>query len=193
MEVLYQLLTVVVLAAGCLSGIRRGVTGQLGSLIGAVFGIGAVGLLYRDVALWIAHTWPWTASELPMTMFLPTALACALTYCGVYLLLLTLSPALRIIMAPLGRGPLNKVCGAVWGVAKWTILLSLLFNVLIGLDHRSALMKAASHNDGNLATAVMWAAPALMGTTDCDELVYRIQLMEAEQFDRNHKRRPGVE
>lgn len=192
MEVLFQLFTLVMLLAGCLSGIRRGITGQLGSLTGTVFGIVASGLLWRDTALWIARTWPLTASRPPVTIFLPAALACALIFFGAYLLLMPLGPALRIIMRPLGKGPLNAVCGAVWGVVKWAVIMSFFFNILIGADHSSSLMTASMHGDGNISTGVLLLAPALTGAPDCDELAYRIQLMEAREFDRNHRHRPVV-
>lgn len=173
-------------------GKRRGLTGQLSSILGFLFGIAACALLWHDTAIYISEIWPSTASTPPMTMFLPSALACALIYGVVYMLMLALSPALRIIMMPLGKGPLNSLCGAIWGVAKYTMLLSLLFNVLLGMDQNSSLMKVSRQGDGNLVTGVMLVAPALTGAPDCEELAYRIQLMEAKQFDRNHRYRPNV-
>ena len=169
--------TVVVLAAGCLLGIRKGITGQLGSLLGCIFGYCGAVVLWRDLAGWIADTWPASASTPPMPMFLPSVLAVAVIYGGL----------------PLGKGPLNKIVGAVWGVMKWAMLLSLFFNVLIGRDHDSPLMTAVRHNDGNIATGVMLIAPAITGTPDCEDLAYAIQLMEAQLFDRNHQHRSIVE
>lgn len=193
MEALYQLFTLIVLTAGGIVGKHRGLTGQLGSLLGAVFGIGAAGIMWRETAIRIAEIYPQSAVEPPMTMYLPSALACALLFGAMYVLLLMIGPALRIITRPLGMGVLNMVAGAVWGVAKWVLLLSLFFNVLIGMDHGSPLMKASLQGDGNLASGILLVAPALTGAPDCDELAYRIQLMEARQFDRNHRCRPSVE
>lgn len=193
MEALYQLFTVVVLAAGCLLGIRKGITGQLGSLLGCIFGYCGAVVLWRDLAGWIADTWPANASTPPMPMFLPSVLAVAVIYGGLYLVMSCLGPALRVITLPLGKGPLNKIVGAVWGVMKWAMLLSLFFNVLIGRDHDSPLMTAVRHNDGNIATGVMLIAPAITGTPDCEDLAYAIQLMEAQLFDRNHQHRSIVE
>lgn len=193
MEVLYQLLTVVALGAGCLIGIRRGITGQLGSLLGAIFGFCAAAILWPDTAAWVAQAWPSTAGMPPLPMYLPDACALALLYGTLYLLLSMLSPALRVIVRPMGSGPLNKIAGAVWGIFKTAMLLSIFFNVLIGRDHASPLMTAVRHSDGNIATGVMTLAPALVGMPDCEDLAYQVQLMEARQFDCNHSRRPNVE
>lgn len=190
MEALYQLLTVVVLAVGCLTGIRRGITGQLGSLLGGIFGFCAAAVLWRDAAAWIAATWPSVAGIPPLPGYLPDALALFAIYGGLFLLFSLLTPALRIIVRPLGSGPLDKVAGAVWGIFKMAMLLSIFFNVLIGRDHTSPLMTAVHHGDGNIATAVMTMAPAMAGMPDCEDLAYAVQLMEARQFDRNHSHRP---
>lgn len=190
MEALYQLLTVVVLAVGCLTGIRRGITGQLGSLLGSIFGFCSAAVLWHDVAARIAQTWPSVADIEPLPEYLPYALALFAIYGGFYLLFSLLSPALRIIVKPMGSGPLNKVAGAVWGIFKMAMLLSISFNVLIARDHTSPLMTAVRHGDGNIATGVMVMAPAMTGMPDCEDLAYAIQLMEARQFDRNHRHRP---
>lgn len=186
MEVMYQLLTVVVLAAGCLGGIRRGISGQMASVLGAAFGIGGVAVAGPMVTEWVIRTWPFLATASPLPRYLPEALSSALVYVGIYLLLLSLGPALNIIFRPLGRGAVNMVIGGVWGIAKWAMLLSLLFNVLIGLSHDSSLLKASKQGDGNLASAVMLLAPALTGTCNCDDLAYAIQMEQARAFDRNH-------
>lgn len=186
MEVMYQLLTVAVLAAGCLSGIRRGITRQMGSLLGASFGTVGAAMIAPQAALWITQRWPELAMQPPMPMFLPLALGVALVYCAIYLLMLCTGSALNSILHPMGKGVFNMILGALWGIAKWAMLLSLFFNILIGYDHNSPLLEASMHGDGNVASAVMLIAPALTGTPDCDELAYSIQMMNAREFDRNH-------
>lgn len=193
MEIIYQLFTLAVLTVGCITGEKRGFTGQLASILGIVFGIGASGIMWHDTSLWIADKFPSLANIMPMTMYLPSAVACALLFGGFYLLFMPLEPAFKLILRPLGKGLLNRLAGLVTGVAKYALMLSFLFNMIIGADHQSALMTAALQGDGNIASCILNLAPALTGAPNSDELAYRIQLMEAKEFDRNHRWRQSVE
>ena len=169
---------------GCVSGFRTGLVRQIPSVLGAAFGIVAARTAAPGVAVWIMRTWPELARE-PLPDFLPMALAAGGLYMAFFLMMLCAGPLFEVLLRPLGCGILNSLAGAVWGCLKWLICLSVMFNIAIGIDHDSPLLESSRHGDGNIAAGCMLIAPALLGTDDCDELAYRMQLLDAKKISCN--------
>lgn len=186
MNTMYQLIAIIVVIAGILRGFTLGLSRQGASLLGCAIGIIACLVAGPTLAAWIADTFPFTAATDPMPMFLPKALAVAAIYLTCVALFALLSLPLKLILSVFGTGMVNRVMGAVTGLFRYVMILSVIFNVLAGFDRESPLIKCATHSDANLAQVVCLLAPPLLGSVSIDDLAYAIQLHKARSISRNN-------
>lgn len=185
MNATYQLIAIIVVIVGILRGFRLGLSRQGASLIGCAIGIIACLVAGSSLASWIADTIPLTKDE-PMPMFLPYALAVAIIYLSCVGLFALLSLPLKLILSVFGRGIVNKVLGAAACLFRYTLALSVVFNVLAGVDRKSPLVKCATDSDANLAQVVCLLAPPLLGSISIDDLAYAMQLHKAKSISLNN-------
>lgn len=76
------------------------------------------------------------------------------------------------------------------------LLVSMAYNLILGFDSGSVLLKSMKSDDGNIVEEVMLLAPAVLGCEGPDELAHRIQLEEAKKISINdsslHETHPGL-
>lgn len=189
---MYQLIAIIVVILGILRGFTLGLSRQGASLLGCAIGIIACLVAGPTLAAWIADTFPFTAATDPMPMFLPMALAVAAIYMVCVALFALLSLPLKLILSVFGTGMVNRVVGAVAGMFRYVMFLSVVFNVMAGLDRESPLVKCATHNDANMAQVVCLVAPPLLGSIRIDDLAYAIQLYKARGISLNCRNNPPL-
>lgn len=185
MGTVYQLLAIIAVVGGILRGFRLGLSRQGASLIGCAIGIIASLIIGPALAAWIADTFPFTRTE-PLPMFLPMALSAGAVYLTSVALFAMLSVPLRLILSVFGGGIFNKVLGAVAAMFRYTLALSVVFNVLAGVDRESFLVKCSTDSDANLAQVVCMVAPPLLGSYSIEDLAYAIQLQKARSISFNN-------
>ena len=61
-------------------------------------------------------------------------------------------------------------------------MLSVLFNLMVGMSPDSKLMKQAQADDGNVVREILLLFPSLTGGSDIEELALKIQLREAKKI-----------
>lgn len=186
MDTMYQLIAIIVVIAGILRGFQLGLSRQGASLLGCVIGILACLVAGDTLATWIAETFPFTAADEPMPMFLPKAIAVAAIYLTCAALFAFLSMPLRLILSVFGTGMINRVIGAVAGMFRYVMILSVVFNVLAGFDRDSPLVRYATGGDANMAQVVCMTAPPLLGSISIEDLAYAIQLYKARNISLNN-------
>lgn len=189
MGIFYQLLVIMALVLGGYLGYRRGFTGQVSSLTGMAFGVVGARLLSPSLTLWLIGEYPSLAEHVD-PLFLPETLATALIYFGFLSLFMLLDAALYRIMKVLGKGVLNGVAGLFLGVMRYAMVVSILYNLVIGFDNNSVLLKYADDNDGNLSEVVMLLSPTLLGCESYEQLAHKLQMYEASKISSNIR---GVE
>jgi uncharacterized membrane protein required for colicin V production len=181
MGVLYQLIVVALLVYGCYRGYVRGITGQTDAMMGMAFGIVGALLLGKDLALYLAERYPATTEGVD-PWFLPGTLATGIIYMLFYGIFMIPGGILRRIMSVFGKGVLNGIAGALVGLTKYAMAVSIAYNIIIGIDNESVLLKYANDNDGNLSEVVMLLSPALLGCESYDTLAHKIQMSEAAKI-----------
>lgn len=186
MAALYQILAIAVIAIGVLRGIKRGATGQIDSLLGLGFGLTAARILHEDIAEYIMHQWPEICIAAD-PLFLPEAIGTMMVFAIFYAVMIAIGPLLYRILASLHGGVINIMVGVVIGVAKYVVMLSFVFNILIGINPSSALLKSAEGDDGNLSEGVLLVAPAFTGTQNFEDYAHAIQMAEAAKISCNQK------
>lgn len=180
--VLFQIIAMLVVGASVIVGYRRGLRRQVPALIAVAFGAVASHIFVVPVAGWIASSFFTSLQGKPQESFVATTLAAALVFGGVYSLFYHIT---RFMAKVFGRGQggvLNGIIGAFFLLFKWSLWLSLAYNILLCWQTDSVLMTSLKSDDGNAVEEVMRVAPAVLGSDSPDELRHRIQLHEAKSI-----------
>lgn len=181
---IYILLVVGLGTWGLISGFRRGISGQICSLLGMAFGIVCARALMfeaQDVArsffpVFKGHTG---------ADFIYSTIAAGSIYTIVYVLFVTLTKVLHGALKRLPVGILNSMGGSVVGALKYLIVLSIFFNCIVCLHPASVLVKSSSDSDGNILGGVMDIAPGMLGSLSCTDFALSLQLEEAGKISDN--------
>lgn len=184
MGIAFQILALVAIIAGIWRGFREGITGQTDALAGIAFGTVTTYALGPTLTSWLADTYPQLTVE-GDSVFLPSVLSATALYMGFFLFFNLVGAPLRRIGENINVGVVNGLAGALTGLFKYVIALSLAFNLIVGFDHKSVLMHYATSDDGNLSEAVMLLAPAVLDMESYEDLAHRIQLREASKISQN--------
>lgn len=177
----------IVLAVALLSmaiGFRRGITMQIGSLLGFAFGAVAARVVGPE---WAASAeLAKSASMAPEFRDFTANLICGIaTYIIVYFLFSMLTPVLRSAMSVFQVGVFNRMLGAFFCLVKNLLWLSMALNLLLCLSPKSELLRYESANDGNLIAAVMELTPAILGCNGAHDFAHFHQLKEAKSISHN--------
>jgi membrane protein required for colicin V production len=122
------------------NGIRKGFIISLASLIALVLGIYAAVFFSNYIRdLLVAHVHP-SATWLPVLSFV-------ITFLIVVIVIMLIAKALEKLVDLVGMGFLNKLAGAVFGVLKAILLLSIIFFIIHTVDKEDKLIKPKYQNE----------------------------------------------
>ena len=79
-------------------------------------------------------------------------------------------------------GAVNSIIGAAFCACKWTVILSVVFNLWLAFKPDCGLLKYCDAGDGNVVELVMQVAPALFGTESPDDLEHYRRLEQGKQL-----------
>lgn len=180
----YLILILVVAGCSIVAGFRRGITGQLASVLGFSFGAVAARVLTPE---FIVHfEWTKHLSQAPeFTEFTANLICGGLIYFVVYCLFSLLNPLFRFAMSVVEVGMFNRLIGATFALVKNLLWLSLVFNFFLFVIPQSKLLRYESANDGNLVAAVMALTPAILGCYGAEDFAHHYQLREAKKISQN--------
>lgn len=187
-DAIFHILAIAVAAWGVIVGYRRGLTGLVTSVLGMAFGVVCSHIFADGVAEalegWVTAIFPHSA-EYSGGWYLASNLGCGAVYTGVFVLFRSVTGIIRNAMEGLSSGLLNSLLGTVFCVANYMLLLSICYNVLVGMNPESTLMRYGKADDGNICSAVMLVAPICLGSESFDEFVHEYQLREAKKISMN--------
>lgn len=187
----YLILVLVVAFIAIVIGFRRGITGQLASILGFGFGAVVSRVLTPELAssFGIGASW----SQAPEFQEFTSSLVCAVViYCLVYLGFSFLSPILRSAMSVFEVGMFNRLLGGFFSLLKNMLWLSMALNLFLCVSPESELLRYESANDGNLVAAVMGLTPAILGCDGAEEFAHYNQLKHAKTISCNFRSTPNV-
>ena len=165
-------------------GFRRGITGQLASLLGFAFGAVAARVLTPE----FTASFYWVDSFTPAPEFneFGRRLVCAsIIYSITYFIFSIISKLLRGAMSVFQVGMFNRLLGAFFSLVKNLLWVSIILNFLICFSAESDLMRYERSNDGNLVAAVMELTPAILGCYGGEDFAHFHQLKEAKSISCN--------
>ena len=150
---LYNLIIFAVAALAVVAGFRRGLSRQIPSAIGIAFGVVCARLLAPGLNQVLYGAFPSVHGQVEQR-FVYDTISTAIVFFSVYAIFVTVTGFLGRILAE-GMGTiLDNIGGALFGLFKWMLFLSIAYNLLLALNSRSVLLQSARSDDGNAVEEV---------------------------------------
>lgn len=180
-EAIYHILVIAVALIALMKGFNKGLMRQISGVLGFVFGMVAARTLGPEFEEWLMGWVPKFYHPVAKGFFFST-LSYGIIWCACILVFSSLTRILNFILGSLPSGIMNSICGAVFTLIKYLMMLSLLFDLAICRPYESPLMHCARHDDGNLVDGVIRLAPAILGSMSAEDYILKVQLWEAKSI-----------
>ncbi len=190
-DALFHIIALCIAALGVLRGYRRGLTGMVTSVLGMAFGIVCSHIFMDGATSVIMDFLPYGARSRG-AMYLASNLGGGMVFFIVYMLFKSVTGVIRQAMENVGTGLLDSLIGAVFCLVNYMLMLSIIYNILVGLNPESALMRYGRADDGNISSVVMSLAPIALGSCSFSEFAHEEQLREAKKISLNLCKPAGV-
>lgn len=177
---IYHLIPLIVAAIALIRGYRKGITKQIPKFIGFCFGIVCAHLFAPPVEEAMRTIMPSVESKVEGE-YIYSVCSHGVIYLVVYGLLDTCTRFLNLIFR---KKPeiLGSITGSLFCLVRYMLLLSVFYNLWLGLRTNSDLMKYAKTDDGNIVELVMLISPAILGGESVEDLAHTLQLEEAKSI-----------
>lgn len=160
-----DILIIVLAIVAIVMGFRSGLLRQAGRLLGVIAGIIACRIFAQDVAIWMGADKgsPYDSADVSM---LTTVVAYVVVFIVAYVAMSLLGSLLKRIVSATGLGPVDRVCGAVFNLAEYALVLSLVLNLWIVVFPDSSLRhdRVATYRLGSTGLSLLNFAPKVLGS-----------------------------
>ncbi len=190
-EVLFHLVALLVAVWAIFRGYRRGLTGMVTSVLGMAFGIVCANI-FADGATEVCLGLFTSGSTAPGAIYLASNIGCGAIFFMVYFIFRSITGVIRAAMSLASGGLLNSLLGAAFCLFNYMLMLSIVYNVYVGMHPDSKLMRYGKADDGNICAAVMWFAPGCLGSESFSQFALEEQLREAKKISFNNLNVPDV-
>lgn len=183
-NLIYLIIVLTVAFYSLVYGFRKGITGQLSSLLGFAFGAVSARILTPDFIDWFQ----WTSKfcQAPEFREFTSNLVCGVViYFVVFEICLVFTSILRKALSVFRTGMFNRLLGGVFSLFKNLLWLSIILNLFLCFSDESRLLRYETSNDGNLIAAVMAMTPAILGCYGAEDFAHFHQLREAKSISCN--------
>lgn len=177
----YHVIALLVAALAAVWGFRRGLARQTPAVIGVAFGLVCARLLGPGLVDVLYGAFPSVHGKVEQK-FVYDTLSNAMVFFGIYAIFRTVTGFLGKVMASDDRTILDNIAGSLFGMFKYLLFLSIIFNFMAATNPRGELMRNVKADDGNVVEEVMLLGPALMGGEDALDLRHKLQLEEAKKI-----------
>ncbi len=158
-----DILLILIAIVGAWIGFRKGIITQLGSLAAIVIAIivcRLAGSMVVDLILSSHQSWQADA----LKRFSVSVVTNCIIYVVVYYGIILLSRFIKTATHALLLGPIDRIAGAVFTMAKYFLLVSLLLNLYIALVPSTKLLSKSRIAGGQAIELVIGFAPWLLDT-----------------------------
>lgn len=177
-DALFHIIAIMVAILGVIRGYRRGLTGLVTSVLGLAFGIVCAHIFCEGAAEFADKILPSGLTE-RSGYYLTSNLGAGAVYFLVYWLFSTITKVIRTALDTGGSGLFNSILGALFCVCNYMLMLSIAYNIGVGINPSGELMRYGRADDGNIIEAVMCIAPAALGCESFAEFAHEEQLRQA--------------
>lgn len=185
---LYHIIVIGLAVWGILTGYRKGLMRQLGSVIAVAFGIVLTIVLAPDFTPIIDGMIPDFVSGFNREFIVQT-LSCTIIY-------VFTSGLLELVLMPLGKlmkvmpgGILDSIGGAIFRPFRYLLLISLFYNLIIDFNPSGPLTRVSRLHDGNVVEGVIKMAPGIMRFPGGEEVAHYQQLEDARKISQGEIRK----
>lgn len=182
-DAMFHIIAIVVAAWGVITGYRHGLTGMVTSVLGLAFGLIIARIVGEGLTDVIEGILPSGIIE-RSDYYLSSNLACGGVFLIVYSIFVSITSIIRKAIVGLASGLFNSLMGAIFCLYDYLLILSVCYNIIVGFDPECRLMRHGKADDGNIIEAVMWIAPAALGSESFGEFALQEQLREARKISR---------
>ncbi|MDE6297933.1 MAG: CvpA family protein [Muribaculaceae bacterium] len=178
-DLLFHIIVIGLLTLGAVRGFREKLTTQVPSCFGIAFGI-LCSYIFRfpveqQVKSFLVAETTGVDGE-----FIVSNLSCALIFIVAYTVFFFCTYILKFFFRMLETGLLDNISGALLGIFRSALFVSIAYNVWLSVFPDSRLLKYAMHDDGDIVHEVMLLGPFLLGSESVDELAHKVQLEQAK-------------
>jgi membrane protein required for colicin V production len=150
-------------------GFSNGFIVSIATLIGLVIGFYAATHFSEFTANWLKSDLGLESSNIKLIAYI-------VTFAIVVVLIFLLGRFLTGVVKTVGLGIVNRLAGAIFGIAKGALIVSFLFMFLSRIDSQGSLLSAEQKNGSVLYKPVSMVAPATIPlvkkyTTQVEELI----------------------
>lgn len=138
-----DIIILIIIAAGSVLGFMAGFIKQLSSLLGLMLGLIAAKMLYAPLAEQLCPT-------VTDSMNVAQILAFVMIWVAVPLLFALVASILTKAIEAISLGWLNRCLGSFLGLLKYTLVLSLLLNVIDFIDPKGHMISETNRNSSLL-------------------------------------------
>ena len=180
-NVIYHIIVIALAAWGILSGFRKGLVRQFGSVIAVAFGIVLTIVLAPDFYPSVDDWLPGFIDGFKRDFIVKT-LSCTIIYVLVTGLFELIALPVGKLMKIVNTGMVNSIAGALFRTFQYLMLLSLLYNLIIDFHPTGPMTRISRYHDGNVVEGVIKIAPAILGFPDGEEVAHFQQLEDAKKI-----------
>lgn len=177
---IYHVIPLVVAAYSLSRGYRKGFNRQIPKLIGFCFGIVCAHLFSAPAEECMRSIFPGIASRVEGG-YIYSVLSTGSIYILIYFLLNICTSFLKLIFRSKPE-IIGRLTGSLFCFIRYMLMLSVMYNIWLGMNPRSELMKFAKSDDGNIVEMVMLISPAVLGGESVEDLAHKLQLEDAKSI-----------
>ncbi len=157
-----DILLILIFILSALLGFRKGIITQLGSVAAIVIAIIACRMLGAQVTDLMFG--PPDPSQSSLSHYAHSIIANGVIYIVVYYGVVLVAKLLRMVTHAVLLGPLDRIAGAAFSVAKYFLLVSLLINLYVVCFPNTTLLSKSRLAGGQAVDLVVGFAPWLLDT-----------------------------
>lgn len=128
-----DLLFAIPLAYGAWKGFQKGFIFEIAILMALVLGVMGGVKLSEKASEWLAINWEIQSDLLPFVSFL-------LVFIAILVLVILFAKMLEGVLKASGLSVVNQLAGAMLGLLKWTLVISLLMHVFVPMQKKHQII-----------------------------------------------------
>lgn len=184
--VFYILLLIGCALWGLYSGWRKGLFGQIGTLLGVCFGILGVRLLLPEFSPKIEGVVEFLFEKAD-PQYLVESIGAFILFFVFFSVFSACGMILNKVLKVITVKPFDNILGCLFGLFKWLLCVSVCYNAILGLTQSGALLKITDWGDGNPVELVMDISPSIFSTPSPADLHHSLQLQQAKTISLNEQ------
>ena len=144
-----------ILVYGAIKGLMKGLIVEIAGLLALIIGVWGAIHFSGVVGEFLSQKFDWDEKYISLSAFI-------ITFLGIVIAISTLGKALTSVASVIALGWLNKLFGAVFGLAKSAFMLSVILMILIQVNSKLEFMNKETVKESVLFESVSKIAPAIL-------------------------------